>query len=745
VAGTALTGGWRRGRKVGLWGALALIAGGSGACSKGPEPLDLLRGKDHLVEATAAGQAASQLAPLIGKAMSLYDVTYRVLPAGPPGRLRFHLDLPKATRLTISCAIAAERQTRPGVEFVVKARRGKTERVLTSRLLNPMTVASDRGFVPLDVDLRDFAGRDVDLILETHGFEATDDPLSAAWGAPAVTVAHRDAPLTIIYLVDTLRADHTGVYGYRRNTTPELDTFAKDAVIFEQAISQASWTKPAVASILTSLPPGQHRAVQLRDTLDPSHTTIAKMLSDHGTSTGAAIANSVIYLPESGFSQGFDVFEGLHDESGLPSKLVGAEGVVNAALSWLDRRQGLPRFLYVHTMDPHVPYAPPPPFDQLFEPHPLPGRPAADPRTDYREPADRDRMMAQYDGDIAYGDQEFGRFVRELKSRGLYDRALLIFLADHGEEFQDHGQWLHGRSVFDELVRVPLVVKFPGQRSAGMRVAQQVQAVDVVPTILEELKIPAPPNATLAGKPLQSVVQGGAARRPAVSEISHRGIVAHGVRTEADKYIRRFGPEQDELYFNLLKDPKERENVIEAAPERVRLLRGAAEAAMAPNPFRHALRISGAGVFDLVLRTGGWIEEVASEGLGTADRQQLQQNGRRLELHLLPRADQPREISFSVRPMGAPVYLEGRRDGRPLRTSELRVAEKGSHPDALPYRLPDLEGETDHPHHLGNLFAAPSDPTPGIGLWLMLPPGRKLLELDTETRERLKALGYVGQ
>ena len=94
-----------------------------------------------------------------------------------------------------------------------------------------------------------------------------------------------------------------------------------------------------------------------------------------------------------------------------------------------------------------------------------PTTPATDPRTDYKEPLDRERMIAQYDGDIAYGDQEFGRFLRELRARGRYDDALIVFLADHGEEFLDHGKWLHGRSVFEELIRVPLIVKFPAATS----------------------------------------------------------------------------------------------------------------------------------------------------------------------------------------------------------------------------------------------------------------------------------------
>jgi arylsulfatase A-like enzyme len=145
--------------------------------------------------------------------------------------------------------------------------------------------------------------------------------------------------------------------------------------------------------------------------------------------------------------------------------------------------------------------------------------------------------------------------VSELKKRGLYDRALIVFLGDHGEEFFDHGQWLHGRSLFDELIRIPLVVKFPKQEGAGKRVAQQAQGVDVLPTVLQAMGLPVPPSPAIAGRPLQELAFGQQEKRLAIAEISHRGIVAHGVRSETDKFIRRFNPEQDELYFDLAKDP----------------------------------------------------------------------------------------------------------------------------------------------------------------------------------------------
>jgi arylsulfatase A-like enzyme len=709
-------------------------------CRPSGAPLDLRDARAALVEAEAAGLDGDAVREAGAAGVRIDDVLRRGFPAGPPGRLRFALDIPAGARLCASVAIDPRFHDRPGVEFVVKVRHDGRESVAWTKVVDPIARAEHRRWIALEVDLERFAGRGRELVLETRGYEPSGDAAHAFWGAPAITTARR-APLAIVYLVDTLRADHTGVYGYSRNTTPELDAFAKDAVVFEAAVAHASWTKPSVASILTSRLPGQHRAVQLRDALDPSQLTVAARLDARGFATGAAVANSVIYGAESAFDPGFDVFAGLHGDDDTRSKLVGADVVVDEALTFLRSRRGLPTFLYVHTMDPHVPYAPPAPFDRMFEPHPLPGHPARDPRTDYKEPLDRERMVAQYDGDIAFGDLEFGRFLRELRALGLYEDALVVFLADHGEEFLDHGGWLHGRTLFDELVRIPLVVKFPGRRGAGTRVARQVQGVDVLPTVLEAVGAPLPGD--LAGRPLQRALEAGDPSRPALAEISHRGFVAHGVRTEDEKYIRRFSPDDDELLFDLRKDPREQSSIAAREPERVRLRRAQVEAGMAQNPFRYLLQAAGAGRFALRLETKGWLEGLEVSGLGPQERYAVGGNGRTLDLLLAPRAGAPREIAFTVRPIGAPVVLSGTRDGRALGPAEVAVGEGGHHPEALPYRLPDIESETERGRGL-RLFGPPAASASPLRLWLALPPGRSLGELDEATRERLRALGYVG-
>ena len=723
-------------------GLLALL----GACTPGGPPVDLVdAAREQMGDGSVAGRDRGWVMAQTGKQIRINDLVRRTLPASPPARLIFTVDVPRGARLSFACGIPPERHEQPGVEFAVKVLRRGKEETLWTMLLDPLRQKEHRRWVPAEADLSRYAGRGVQIILETRGFDREDDPRRAFWGTPAILTPDEKAPLVIVYLVDTLRADHTQPYGYGRDTTPELARFAGDAVVFEQAIAQASWTKPSVASLFTSLLPGKHRAVQLRDTLDSGHVTLAEMLQAKGFATGAVIANSVIYSAGSNFEQGFDLFAGMHGAGNKVSKVVEAGPVVDEALSWLDERRGLPTFLYVHTMDPHVPYTPPEPFNMKYAPHPSPEHPAVDPRGDYKEPADLDRLVAQYDGEIAYGDREFGRFVSELKRRGLYERTLMVFLGDHGEEFLDHGQFTHGKTVFDELIHIPMIVKFPERRDGGRRIKQQVQEVDVLPTVLQEMGLPVPHPPAIAGHPLQAVVAGGAPEPPAVSEISHRGYVAHGMRTSRDKYVQRFSPEEDELYFDLKQDPKEKASKLAENRERADTLKAAVEAAMVADPFRHNLRAEGGGRYDLKLRTGGWIDGVEPKGFGAEDHYEIQGNGRKLALRLRPGSGHPREVAFSIRPMGAPVYLEGTRDGRPLRPSDVTIAEEAEHPPEVPFRLPEVDprGDTDD-ERFDNVFAPPRGNPAGLQFWLTMAASRKVLAMDKETRERLCALGYIN-
>ena len=721
--------------------AVLFLAALSSACAK-EEGVDLGGYAERLVLGSVAGEDKKFVADVQGRMIHIDDVGLRVLPASPPSKIVLRTDIPRGGVLNIAAGIPEDRHFKGAVEFVVGVVEGGKTHAVLSQVIDPISKPEHRVFVNLRADLSRFAGRDRELVLETRAFEKDGDLFRAYWGAPAISVDPkfevREDPLVIVYLVDTLRADHTTPYGYKRDTTPELLKFAKDAVLFEAAIAHSSWTKPSVASLMTSRLPSRHRAVQLRDPLDAGQVTLAEMLSARGFSTGAVIANSVIYAADSNFQQGFDVFAGMHGDEGRRSKMVDTRLLVDRALEFLDSRRGLKRFLYIHTMDPHVPYSPPAPFDTMFEPRAVPDHPGTDPRTDYKEPLDRDRLAAQYDGDIAYGDQQFGRFLEELKKRGIYDDAVILFVADHGEEFFDHGGWLHGRSVFDELVHVPMIVKFQGARGAGSRVAQMVALSDVLPTVLEAVGLSVPDPPAIIGRPLQGVAFSKVPEPPVVSEISHRSFVSTGIRTGQEKYIRRFSPQTDELYFDLTKDPKEQTNLIEQKPERLRRLRSAVEATMQVTPYRYGIRSLSAQPQALLVETTGWIEGVETASFGITEKAEIKNNGRLLEITLSPKAGSPREGFFRVRPVGVPVKLTGRIGNRPLVPSDIFFGEAGAHPLAMPYEFPGLDSDV-----LDGAFK-PGKTNAGVAVFLDQPLGRAVANIDCARVEQLCALGYLS-
>jgi arylsulfatase A-like enzyme len=700
-------------------------------CSHQPQGVDLLHsGRARLEEAWAGGLDPQKVRGEIGRPQRIHNVVQAALPAAPPSRFRFVTDVPADGRLELAAGIPGRYSDGTAVEFVVSVRRRGVETTLLSRLVDPANRPADRGWVRLQADLSKYAGREVEIVLETRGFESSGKPDRAFWGTPTISTA-RDggAPLVVVYLVDTLRADHLPLYGYPRDTAPELTRFARDGVVFDQAIAASNWTKPSVASIFTSLLPRDHRCVEGYNALDPELVTLAEALHDRGFATGGVIVNPLVRGKNMHFDQGFDLF-------GSPASPNRAAQAVDAALAFVDARRGQPTFVYVHTMDAHTPYEPPPPFDRMFPPFPEPGRKASEP-ADYREPLDRDRLVGQYDGAIAYGDREFGRLLAGLRERGLYDRATIVFLADHGEEFLDHGAFGHGHTMFDELVRVPLVVKYAGRREAGRRVARQVQLLDVLPTVLKSQGVPLPPG--IAGRPLEASFDETGPERPAVFESkaeTRAARVLYGARTSEVKYIRELSVSDTELWFDLRSDPKEKGGHDPAAISRGQALKRVAEASVTPPAFRFALRLDGAADYDVRLRSTGWIEVVDRAGLRSADRADVADGGHVLDLRLGRGADQPRRVEFVARPHGAPVLMEGTRDGRPLRASEIRSGAEGSTAQRLPLLLPGVDD-------LLQPFGPPPAAASAIALWLVPARAGHADVLDQETRESLKALGYL--
>jgi len=322
-------------------------------------------------------------------------------------------------------------------------------------------------------------------------------PQNGSVGDPVELVApEADAdfrrPNILLYVIDTLRADHLGIYGYPRPVSPQIDAFAAEATVFDDAVAQSSWTRASMASIFTSLWPLQHATNRRGDVLAPEAVTLAELLREAGYETVAFAKNQNVF-PTFGFSQGFDNFNAIWAK--------GKSHKINERVEkWLKTYNGdRPFFLYLHAVDPHVPYGPPEEFKYQFADK------ANDDLTLSRPPGPKiwkeletvqrerilDHLLDLYDGEIAYNDSTFGKLLEILRDGSVYDETLIILLSDHGEEFQDHGNWQHGRNLFVENLHVPLLIRFP-DRGQGVRVKQRVQHIDLLPTLLDYLGLGVP-------------------------------------------------------------------------------------------------------------------------------------------------------------------------------------------------------------------------------------------------------------
>ena len=396
-------------------------------------------------------------------------------------------------------------------------------------------------------------------------------------GDPAeeATATPRKRPPIILISLDTLRADHVGSYGYARNTTPHLDRFAKDAVSFQNAFTSGGGTLPAHMTLLTSLSPAVHGVTAASGTvLGDGHETLAEVLRKTGYRT-AAFTGAGYVRGHWGFDQGFDTF----DDAGR-----GFEQILPKAITWLDEPSEQPPFLFLHTLDIHsdwdeLPYDPPAPYRDRFvaeAPETFDGcreercastllawlnqraRKGAVDLTAYFTPEEVRYVTALYDGGVAYTDARFGELLAELMERDLYDDAIIAVVSDHGEEFLEHGLMLHEQS-YDEIVRVPILVKLPGGRRGGTRVSGLVGMMDVMPTILEAAEIERPSGST--GASLLPLIEGRAPGRdliyiygePAKVRTAQWSLLLHANGTR-------------ELY-DLKRDPGEQQNIAETHPE----------------------------------------------------------------------------------------------------------------------------------------------------------------------------------
>jgi arylsulfatase A-like enzyme len=457
---------------------------------------------------------------------------------------------------------------------------------------------------------------------------------------PRATLAHPRRPNILLIVVDTLRARDVSCYGYARQTTPHIDALAKEAVLYTNSYSVSSSSLPGHASLFTGLYPVHHGAE--RPSLDdphppghgypltPDHITLAAALAARGYATAGIVANFAVVGFAFGLDHGFRYYDARpsgsytrmpfppllvrvgavlpdrfirdHITEWLPTPYRASTKIVDLALRWLDKRARpeQPFFLFLNTMDTHAPYAPRLPFRRLWWNHPgSPPLGGLDPqsysaimsRRRDATPAEREYLTALYDGALSQTDAAIGRLLDALKRRNLYDNTWIFLTSDHGESLGEHRTLGHSCSLYQEIVRVPLIVKEPAafcpDRTCAARDPRLAQAVDLAPTILGRLGITIPvrfdgipldrPRGTII---LESLVD--EKFRHEFPRVYNREI--HAIGQGRYQYIATTG-EAAELY-DVEADPAEKQNLAASQPELAAALAARLEAWERENPMQ---------------------------------------------------------------------------------------------------------------------------------------------------------------
>lgn len=334
--------------------------------------------------------------------------------------------------------------------------------------------------------------------------------------APRPSAASGNRHNVLLVTIDTLRADHLGAYGYKRPTSPRIDALARAGTIFESAYTYWPKTRGSMAIMLTGRTPSRNGYSKTHPVLLDFNPTLASVLKDAGYTTAAIVDNPNV-AAQNGYAKGFDSYRETWEESGLATEADRMRAITDGGIAFVrgapaDR----PFFLWLHYVNPHAPYAPPPPWDTRFAPEPggkrlrvvesfrggIPKQWAIGGKNRLAD------YVALYDGEVAAVDAEVGRILEALRQSAVRERTLVILTSDHGESLGEHDYYFdHGEDLFDASLRIPLVVAAPGG-ARGRRSRFLASTLDLMPTILDAAQVSYPPE--LAGTSLMPDVRGSA-------------------------------------------------------------------------------------------------------------------------------------------------------------------------------------------------------------------------------------------
>lgn len=704
-----------------------------------------------LLSLVAAAPSAGSRARIIP--ITNFGEQRRSLALPIPERVAYPAEIPPNAALEFGYAIQARIFS---VDFLPKAGPTRfkvvfrsddgTETVLHERTISPRDSASDRRWFDERIDLAALAGKRGTLAFSV---ERADDPAkpaetTALFSAPRIVANATPKDVNVLFItIDCLRADHVGANGYQRPTTPAIDRIAAEGVRFARAYTSAPMTLPSLPQILTSsvFP-------------EPGSKSLAHPLAAAGVPSAAIVNNVWLVLWMSRNATPFDT---------IVSGDLMAEQLTDAALAWLDRHARSRFALYLHYLDAHTPYHGPRSYARRFADPDYSG-PIGDEfgdvaaaNNDRYDARDKQRIVALYDGQVRYIDDQLARIFDYLREKGLLDKTVIAISADHGEEFWDHGRFFHGQSLYDELLHVPLIVRLPGGAHAGTVVQKPVRSIDTAPALLEWAGLPRP--ASFTGRSLAEAIAAPDAPPDDLIATATMGQfpTRYGIRTPEAKLVDTVDDGRRQL-FDLAQDPGERHDASKEELERTAAL--AQKLGDARRPLEQSgmqIRIvgprTGKARFRLVLASlsrNGVFETVDRTQSADGTRVSLSSDGRRLEVYgeidargVGVRADRRLLLLAALGgkpdPIRAVLTVDGERaapdrvllgQGRPLPAS--RRFEAGS-PELAAPGPPDCAAPDQGVRVcLWNAPATRPQPTP------VTPP-----VADGSARERLRALGYV--
>ncbi len=522
----------------------------------------------------------------IKKNLTFEDLSINALMAPPQSRFEFKVYVPNNCFLEFGAGIFRYKENPPskGVKFKVLVDINGNRKTIFEREITSKPGRLRDQIIHKKIDFSEYANKKLNLIFLTENLEEKEqvppDKLALAfWENPLIYHPEPDNLKVILISLDTLRADHLSSYGYHRNTSPNIDELARDGVLFENTYAQCSWTLPSHMSMLFSLNSASHQVFYNDQKVDSSLPSLASFLQKAGfityAFTGGGYVSSIY-----GFSKGFDWYDDPIRGQNTSSNQNEAENLFAYTSDWLKKNKDKPFFLFLHTFQIHGPYDSPSPWNEMYLKKTAPWE-----KIGLRNFLDRngedysfsleekDNIISLYDGEISYTDETLIKpLVNQLKELNIYNNTLLIITSDHGEEFQEHGGWLHGRTLYNELLRVPLLIKFPNSEYKGARISPISRVIDILPTILDIAKIKYDKN-LFDGKSLLNVItEKEKEDRVFISDLAHKDLPVPCpaiIATNRDqlKFIITKSTEgiKDVETYDLLRDPNENHNIITKA------------------------------------------------------------------------------------------------------------------------------------------------------------------------------------